>query len=50
MVDGKVLDWAEQGKIDLGLSLRPLRLARFKGFSHLDNLKTKLLWGLDPRG
>ena len=50
MVDGKVLDWAEQGQIDLGLSSRPLRLARFKDFSHLDNLKTKLLWGLDPRG
>jgi NAD+ kinase len=50
MVDGKVLDWLGAGILRLRSAPKPLRLARFKGFSHLDNLKTKLLWGLDPRG
>jgi NAD+ kinase len=50
MVDGKVLDWPGSGILRLQSAPKPLRLARFKGFSHLDNLKTKLLWGLDPRG
>lgn len=50
MMDGKTLDWKGHGALEIRRYEKNLALARLKGYSDFQPLKTKLLWGLDLRG
>jgi len=50
MLDGKPIQWAGYGTLEIYRHEKVLALARLKGFSDLHNLRAKLLWGLDVRG
>lgn len=50
MMDGKFLDWRGHGALEIRRYDKNLALARLKGYSDFQPLKTKLLWGLDLRG
>jgi NAD+ kinase len=47
--DGKRLNWSGQGPVVLSRAGVELHLARLGGFSHFQNLKSKLHWGRDAR-
>jgi NAD+ kinase len=50
MLDGKTVEWGGYGSLEVRRYHKNLSLARLKGYSDFQPLKSKLLWGLDLRG